>query len=72
MDEYRIARRVLMEGVSGGSKWRASTRETERLGWMDGVKGALGHRGMTAQATRQCEKDWKEWRALVAGAYVAE
>ena len=36
-----------------------------RLGWMDGVKVALGNRGMTVEAGRQCAKDRKEWRALV-------
>ena len=40
MDEYRMARRVLMVEVSGG--W---VRGRLRLGWMDGVKVALcqGH-----------------------------
>ena len=38
MDEYRMARRVLMaEEVSGGR-----VRGRPRLGWMDGVKVALG------------------------------
>ena len=32
---------------------------------MDGVNVALGNRGMTVQAARQCTKDRKEWRALV-------
>ena len=32
---------------------------------MDGVKVALGNRGMTEQAARQCAKDKEEWRALV-------
>ena len=32
---------------------------------MDGVKVALGNRGMTVEAARQCAKDLKEWRALV-------
>ena len=32
---------------------------------MDGVKVALGNRGMTVEGARQCEKDGKEWRALV-------
>ena len=32
---------------------------------MDGVKAALGNRGMTVEAARQCPKDRKEWRALV-------
>ena len=29
------------------------------------VKMALGSRGMTAEAARQCGKDRKEWRTLV-------
>ena len=43
------------------------TRETEvRLdGWRDGVKMALGNRGVTVEAARQCAKDRKAWRALV-------
>ena len=40
------------------------TRETE-VGWMDGVKVALGNRGMTVEAARQCANDRNEWRALV-------
>ena len=60
MDEYRMARRVLMDDVSGG--W---VRGRPRLGWMDGVKMALGNRGMTLEAARQCAKDWKAWRALL-------
>ena len=48
MDEYRMARRVLMAEVSGGL-----IRGRPRLGWMDGVKVALGNRGMTVEATRQ-------------------
>ena len=60
MDEYRMARRVLMAEVSGGR-----VRGRPRLGWMDGVKVALGNRGMTVEAARQCAKDRKEWRALV-------
>ena len=48
MDEYRMARMVLISG----------TRETV-------VKVALGNRGMTAEAARQCAKDRKEWTALV-------
>ena len=60
MDEYRMARRVLMAEVSGGR-----VRGRPRLGFMDGVKVALGNRGMTVEAARQCAKGWKEWRALV-------
>ena len=42
MDEYRMARRVLMAEVSEGR-----VRERPRLGWMDGVKMTLGNRVMT-------------------------
>ena len=60
MDEFRMARKVLMAEVSGGR-----VRGRQRLGWMDGVKVALGNRGMTVEAARQCAKDRKAWRALV-------
>ena len=60
IDEYSMTRRVLMAEVSGG---RFQGRP--RLGWMNGVKVALGNRGMTVEAARQCAKDKKEWRALV-------
>ena len=55
MDEYRICRRVLMTDLSGGP-----VRGRARLHWMDGVKEALGNRGMTVEAARQFDKDWKE------------
>ena len=45
MDDYRLTRRVLMVEVSG--RW---VRGRPRLGWMDGVKVALGNRGMTVEA----------------------
>ena len=60
MDDYCMARRVLTAEVSDGR-----VRGRPRLGWMDGVKVALGNRGMTVEAARQCAKDRKEWRALV-------
>ena len=60
MDDYRMARRVLMAKVSGG--W---VQGRPRFGWMDGVKVALGNRGITVEAVRQCAKDRKEWKALV-------
>ena len=60
MDEYRIARRVLMAEIRGGQ-----VRGRPRLGWMNGngVNVALGNRGMTVEAVRQCAKDRKECRA---------
>ena len=60
MEEYRMARWVLMDEVSG-----RRLQGSPRLGWMDGVMVALGNRGMTVEAARQCAKDRKEWRALV-------
>ena len=48
LDDYRMARRVLMAELGGG---RVGGRP--RLGWMDGVKVALGNRGMTVEAARQ-------------------
>ena len=43
-----MARRVLMAKVSEGRvRWRP------RIGWMDGVKVALGNRGMTVEAARE-------------------
>ena len=60
IDEYRMARTVLMAEVS-----RGRVQDRPGLGWMDGVKVALGNRGITVEAARQCAKDRKEWRALV-------
>ena len=60
MDDYCMARRMLMAEVIGG--W---VRGKQRLGWMDSVNVALGNRGMTVEAARQCAKDRKAWRALV-------
>ena len=48
MDEYRMARRVLMTEVIG--MW---VRGRPRLGWMNGVKVALGNRIMTVEAAWQ-------------------
>ena len=42
MDEYRMTTRLLMANVSG-----VRVRGRPRLGWMDGMKVALGSRGMT-------------------------
>ena len=48
IDEYRIARRVLMTDVSEGR-----VRVRPRLGSMDGVTVALGNRRMTVEAARK-------------------
>ena len=60
MDENRMASSVCMAEVSG-----RRVRGRPRLDWMDGVKVALGNRGMTVEAARQYAKDRKEWRAQV-------
>ena len=51
MDDHRMARRVLMAEVSGGR-----VRGRPRLGWMDGVKVAVGNRGMTVEAHERSER----------------
>ena len=51
MDEYRIPRRVLIAEVSGGR-----VRGRPMVGWMDGVKVALGNRVMTVEAARKIGK----------------
>ena len=58
--EYCMARTVLMAEVT-----RGLVRGRPRLGWMDGVKMALGSRGTTVEATRKCAKDRKARSALV-------
>ena len=66
MDDYRMASRVLMEDASGGRAGRG-------LGWMDGLKMALGSRGMTVEAGQQTDnaqkigrsgEPWCIWRWL--------
>ena len=47
MDEYHMARWVLMAEVSGGR-----VRGRPKLGCMDGVKVALGNREMTVEVAR--------------------
>ena len=55
-----MARRVLMAEVSGGR-----VRGRPRLGWMDGVKVALGNRGMTVEAARKIGKSGEPWPYLL-------
>ena len=49
-----------MAKVGGGR-----VRGRPRLGWINGVKVALGNRRMTVEAARQCGEGRKKWRALV-------
>ena len=59
MDEYRMARRVHMAEVI-----EKRVRGRPRLGWMDGVKVALGNRGMRVAAydnARKIGKSGEPW-----------
>ena len=47
MDEYSMAKMVLMVEVSGGRE-----RGRPRLGWMDGVTVALDYKGMMVEARK--------------------
>ena len=54
MDEYRMARRVLMADVSGGQ-----VRGRQRLdGWRADV---LSSRGMTVETTRKIGRSGESW-----------
>ena len=64
MDDYRMARRVLMAEVSG-----ARVRRRPRLGWMDGVKLALGKREMTGGCAKMRERSE---RVESPGTYITE
>ena len=55
MDDYRLARRMLMAELSCRVLGRP------RLGWMDGVEVALRNRGMTVDAARKIGKSREPW-----------
>ena len=57
MDEYCMARRVLMAEVRGVGAGEMKVRLDE---WCE---GGLGNRRMMVEAAHQCSKDWEEWRA---------
>ena len=65
MDEYRMTRRVLKAEVS-----KRRVRCRPRLGWMDGVKVALGNRGVTVEAALEYAKE--RGKAESPGSYVTE
>ena len=60
MDEERLAKRVMKSEVSG-----RRARGRPRIGWMDGVTGALRVRGMSVETARLCARDRDEWRTRV-------
>ena len=51
-----MARRVLMVVVSEGP-----VRGRPRIGWMDGMKVALGDRGTKVEAARKIGKSGEPW-----------
>ena len=51
-----MARRVLVARVSGGR-----VRGRPRLGWMNGVKVALGNRLIAVEAARKIGKSGEPW-----------
>ena len=63
MDDYRMARMVLMAEVSGGR-----VRGRPRLGGMDGVKVALCNRRITVEVARRERSE----RVESPGTYVTE
>ena len=64
MHAYAARVSYRQNGVDGGNKWRADTRETEVR--LDGFcEGGLRQQRMTVEAERQCAIDRKEWRSLV-------
>ena len=60
MDEGCLTKRVMKAGVDGRAR-----RGRPRIGWMEGVRSALGNRGMSVEAARVRARDRSEWRAVV-------
>ncbi len=62
MDDGRMTKRVMKAGVNG-----RGARGRPRYGWMDGVKRALGDRGLPVEEARERAKVREEWRTIVKG-----
>ena len=63
-----MARRVLMAEVNGGR-----VRGRPRLGWVDGLKVALGNRGITVQTAVQAARECAGSESVESpGTYVTE
>ena len=60
MDEERLVKRVMNADVEGNRP-----RGRPKFGWMDGVRKALGGRGMTVEQGRQNARDRRGWEAIV-------
>ena len=64
IDEFRMARRVLMAEVSG-----RRVRGRPRFGWMDGVKVALGQRNDCGGCPTMRKR---QKRVKIPGAYLTD
>ena len=60
MNEGRLVKKVMKSQVNG-----RRMRGRPRMGWMEGVKGALSNRGMSVDAAKVCARDRDEWRKRV-------
>ena len=60
MENECLLKRVMNARVNG-----RGARGRPRLGWMDGVKRALGDRGMDVREARERARDRSDWRAIV-------
>ncbi len=62
MGEEPLTKRVWKAEVSG-----PNLRGRPRRGWLEGVKRALGLRGMSVEQGRVYASDGHEWREVVCG-----
>ncbi len=60
MEEEGLVKKVTRSDVRG-----VRPRGRPRMGWLDGVKRALGERGMSVEQGRVFVRDRNEWRAIV-------
>ena len=63
MDNECLLKRVMNASVNG-----RGARGRPRLGWMDGVKRALGERDMDVREARERARDRFDWREIVRNA----
>ena len=61
MDEERMAKKVMISNVEGNT-----CKGRPRLGWMDGVRMALGKRGMSMEHGKLNTLDGRRWELIVS------
>ena len=62
MDESRLVKKIMHANV-----WGERPRGRPRLGWAEGVKTALGVRGLSIEEGRIKARNRAEWRVIVSG-----